>query len=65
MTPLEQLYAQRQTIEAQIATIVAKGANATPTDLALLRAYRRGLMSVNAQIVILEQTPEDTEDVPF
>lgn len=65
MTPLEQLYINRQTTEAAIAALVAKGANATPTDLALLRAYRRSLMSINAQIVILENTPEPEEEPPF
>lgn len=65
MTPLETLYAQRQNYEAQIAAIAAKGPNASPTELAMARMWKRGLLSVNAQIVILEQEAEQGSDIPF
>lgn len=70
MTPLEQLYVQRQQLEAQIANLVAKGPNATASELALLKAYRRQLQSVNAQIIILENEPpigevNPLDEIPF
>lgn len=67
---LEALYAQRQSLEAAIAAIVGKGANATATDLAMLKAYRRSLQAVNAQIIVFVNTPpevpdEELNDIPF
>jgi len=65
MTPeLEALMAQRAALVNQIANIMAMGASASASDLALLKAYRRQFQSVTAQIVILVNTPPPDE-IPF
>lgn len=71
MTPeLITLYTQRQSLESQIAAIVVKGEAATVTERAMLKVYRRNLQSVNAQIIVLVNTPsepqeEELNDIPF
>lgn len=71
MTPLEILNARRDVLLGQIAVIVNKGPSASDSEKALLKMYRRQLMSVNEQIIVLVNTPppepepEDVLDIPF
>jgi hypothetical protein len=58
------LILKRETLLGQIAIIVAKGDTANAAEIALLKAYRRMLQSTNAQIVILQNTPEEPEPEP-
>lgn len=56
---LEAKLAQRVILEAQINAYAQLGNLATPAQAALLKAYRRMLLALNAQIVILEATPAE------
>jgi len=70
MTPLEQLLIQRYQLQAQIGALVGLGAGISLSEAALLKAYRRQLQSMNAQIIILENEPPELpvnpmDDIPF
>jgi hypothetical protein len=57
------LLAQREILLAQIAATVAKGSSANVAEVALLKAHRRMLMNINAQVVTLQNTPPEVEPI--
>lgn len=66
MTPeLEAALAQKAIIENNIAQLAAKPQPLNATDAAMLKVYKRQLMQINAQIVILETPPLPPEEIPF
>ncbi len=66
MTPeLEAALAQKAIIENNIAAMLAKPQPLSPTDSAMLKAYKRQLMAINAQIIILETPPLPPVEIPF
>lgn len=61
MTPIEQLQAQRDALLVQIAAIDDLGTNATPSQLSLRKMFKRQVLSINAQIIVLVNTPVPEE----